>query len=104
MTATMYNMCNLFATFVTLLTLMTASQTEAMGYGGCPGYQSPPPAVYAKYMSNVPDIHPSIYSYIFNHNPPPSAFYRGLPPPYYVERNANPPPTSFYGYGGYGGY
>lgn len=80
----MHNMYNLFATFMTLLTLMTASQTEAMGYGGYPGYHTPPPA---KYLSNVPNIHPSIYSYIFNHNPPPSAFY-----------------TALYGYGGYGGY
>ena len=104
----MYNMYNLFATFVTLLTLMTASQTEAMGYGGYGGYgrySNQPPAVY------VPDINPSIYSYIFNHNPPPSALYRGLPAPYmmiydkyYVHRKANPPPTSFYGYGGYGVY
>lgn len=75
-------MYNLFATFVTLVTLLTATKTEAMGYGGHGKYNTPP-LVSSKYIDdNIPEIMPSIYSYIHNHNHPPSALYKGSPAPY----------------------
>jgi hypothetical protein len=106
----MYNLVTAFAMF---LTLMTASQTEAIGnYGGYGGYRGyGTPTVYAYSINNIP---PAMYASNYNHNPPPSSFYGGLPAPYlriydkyYVQQKENSPPvpTSFYGgYGGYGGY